>query len=484
MSPPRPALIEAVGITKSFGSSRALRGIDFRLNAGEVHALLGPNGAGKSTFIKILDGLYAPDAGSVATRARNEDGPARIRFVHQDLGLVDMLSIRDNLQLGHGGLTRRFALLDHRRERAAARTSLQRVGLDVDADTTLGELSLGEKSLVAVARLLDNDADVLVLDEVTAALTRAESDWLLGEAKSFADAGGAVLTVTHRLREVVEHCTSVTVIRDGSVAYTGAAPSLSELHEHTSGTAWRPPSTMTKRAPRRADERPLLIADSARTSRAGAVDLTVERGEVIALVGPLSSKLYHVGHLLAGKDKLTSGVLEVSARAGAGAGKLGFLPEDRAHARLAGLEVSVNLTIAAVRDGAARAGWIGRQAEAGLVDQGMRMLGVQPDDPHLKIEALSGGNQQKAFIARASLMNPDVVVLCEPTHGVDVQTRAVVHSFIRECADDGMGVVIVTLDIDDALAVSDRVGVVRDGGVSNLVPIGDVSAEWLLAEAS
>jgi ABC-type sugar transport system ATPase subunit len=240
---------------------------------------------------------------------------------------------------------------------------------------------------------------------------------------------------------------------------------------------------MTRRASR-VTEGPLLIADAARTSRAGPVALTVERGEVVALVGPLSSRLYQVGHLLAGKDKLTSGLLKVHARAQGRVGKLGFLPEDRAHARLAGLEVSVNLTIAAVKDGAARAGWIGRQAEDALVDQGMRMLDVQPDDPGLKIEALSGGNQQKVFIARASLANPDVIVLCEPTHGVDVQTRAVVHSFIRECADDGKGVVIVTVDIDDALAVSDRVGIVRDGGVSNLVPIGDVSAEWLLAEAS
>jgi ribose transport system ATP-binding protein len=470
-------LLAVRGLRKSFGPSQVLKGVDLEVRAGEVHALLGPNGAGKSTLIKILAGIHPADGGSVEVR-RVDGTPGRLGVIHQDLGLVDALTVRENLALGRKGVRRAGVLIDHGRERARARRELAAVSLDVDPDTTLSELSLGEKSLVAVARMLAEDADVIVLDETTAALTQGESAWLLTRMQEIAGRGAAVVLVSHRLHEVVEHCAATTLLRDGEVAHSGPTPDIDALHGlFVGGAGW---ARDTVPAPSQGPVR--LALRGVEADGVGPLDLEVRAGEVLGLVGPLSSRLYRVGHVLAGHLAVDAGERRVTPREGGRRERTAFLPEDR---KLQGilplLEVGTNMTISSLPS-VSRASWLSRGGERGAIERAMKLLDVQPPDSSLRIDALSGGNQQKALLGRAMLCDPDVYVLCEPTRGVDVGTRHAIYRFIADRRAAGAAVVVITIDPDDAFAVCDSIALVRDGRVAPPRSCSQITTVDLLGE--
>jgi ribose transport system ATP-binding protein len=328
---------------------------------------------------------------------------------------------------------------------------------------------------VATARLFNQSIDVMVLDETSAALTRRESDWLYKEARTFADSGGAVLVVSHRLKEITEHCDEATVMRDGAVVYSGPTPALSELHDlMAAGTADQEdaPCTVAK------DAVPSVRLHAAVTDFVGPFDLEVRPGEVIALVGPLSSNLYQVGHAIAGRTPLTSGTREI-----AGTGEVAFVPENcQAQALLPGMSVRENMTISRVKR-LTRFGRIIRSTEDEELRLQMVSLDIQPSDPEILANLLSGGNQQKVVMGRAALTNPRCYVLCEPTRGVDIKTRHVIYRFIRKVSAEGAAVVVVTIDVDDAFAVAHRIGLVRAGGrIDVLQARAELSVEHILEE--
>jgi ribose transport system ATP-binding protein len=426
-----------------------------------MHALLGPNGAGKSTVIKILSGLE--HAGSGAIVVDGEPLASRrgaIGTIHQDLGLVDGLSVRENLLLMHPE-TLGAGIIALRRERRRAAEALGEVGLDLDPETPLRDLGLGQKSLVAVARLLMNETQILILDEITAALTHVESRFVLSRVRDLAHRGASVIVVTHRLREVTEFCDWVTFLQDGRVTHSGSTPSASDLHElftrrREGSEAQVPPGP----------EGPVL-ADlrGAIGDRVGPVDLTLHAGEIVGLVGTLASNLYAIGHMLAGRAAIYGGERVVRGPEDP-AGTVALVPEDRrAQGLLRSLEVSVNASVTALPK-MSRLGWVQRGRERDAVASAIAALDVRPQDTSTKIESLSGGNQQKILIGRAAMSRPDVYVLCEPTRGVDLATRHAIYDFIRSVARGGAAVLIITIDPEDALAVSHRIGVVVNGSIS------------------
>jgi ribose transport system ATP-binding protein len=476
-----PPLVEARGLSKSFGGALVLRGVDVKVRRGTLHGLIGPNGAGKSTFLKILDGVLPADAGSVVIRGRA--GPVgTVGVVHQDLGLADALTIRENLCLGVHARRRSRLLIDHSRERAATIDQLAEVGLTVDPDTPVGELPLGAKALVAVAQLFSGDHDVLVLDEVTAALPRRDSSWLLGAVREFTRRGGAAIVVSHRLQEIATHCDDITLLKDGEVAYCGATPALDEIHRRFIGGdrfARREPSTSAE------PTSPVLELRSAAAPGVGPVDLDVHAGEVVALVGALSSNVYAIAHLAAGRLAAVSGSRRLHAwRRQAGPQAVGFLAEDRRELGVfPDLEVSANVAIGSLAT-LARGGVVDRRREAVAVDHSTADLGVTPRDPSMLMSQLSGGNQQRALLARASLVDHALYVLCEPTHGVDVTTRVAIYRFIERVRDAGAAVVVATIDADDAMAVADRIGLVEDGRLIEIARRDALSAEVILERVS
>ncbi|MEV8150988.1 sugar ABC transporter ATP-binding protein [Arthrobacter sp. NPDC080073] len=471
----QPAL-EVQGIVKSFGANRALEGVSFRVEHGKIHALLGANGAGKSTLIKILSGIHAPDHGTVVIGPEADARPGKLSVVHQDLGLVDALSIRENLALGRPGQRMAGFLLDHAAERRETVVQLLRVDLDLDPERSVGTLTLGEKTLVAIAKTFADEASVILLDEVTAALTRAESDWLLREVRQYVDRGGAAVLVSHRLHEVVEHCDRVTLLKQGRVAFDGTTPSLGELHDLlvSQGSEYhrvaRPPG------------RPTIQLSAAVGAGVGPINLEVHAGEVVALVGPLSSGLYRIGHLIAGREKLESGTI-ATANADGKRGTVAFVPEDRrSQAVLSGLDVRSNTTVGGLVS-VSRLGVVNNRRERDAASDAITRLKVHPLDQRYPILGLSGGNQQKVVMARARLRAPDVFVMCEPTRGVDVATRVALYEFIDEVSAEGAAVIVLTIDADDALAVADRVALVRDGRIASILARDELSAERLLEEA-
>jgi ribose transport system ATP-binding protein len=466
-------LLEVQDLHKSFGRNHALRGVDLAVRAGELHALLGANGAGKSTLIKILDGLERPDSGVIEVEGQPlRTAGHRIGVIHQNLGLIDTLTVQENLLLSHPR-TRGPGLLKARAERTAARAALDRIELDLDLDAPLSDLGLGQKSLVAVARLLDAEARILILDEVTAALTRKESDFVLEQLKKVAGAGAGVLVVTHRLHEVAHHCDWVTLLDEGLVGYSAATPTLEEIQRLFVGRA-----SEAAPAARRAGHSapPLVSLDRCSTRLAGPVDLEVRGGEVVGLIGTLSSNLYEIGHMITGSGAVIGGHCRVGKRDGApGSGRVSFVPEERRAQGLVSLhDVRSNICIGSLPM-LSRSGWVNTRREAAAGERMVGELNVQPAETSLPIEALSGGNQQKVLMARAALRDSDVYVLCEPTLGVDLTTRRAIYEFIRKVRDAGAAVVIITIDPEDALAVSDRIGVVEAGRITSMRPAHDMT---------
>jgi ribose transport system ATP-binding protein len=466
-------LIEMHGVRKSFSGVEVLKGVDLVVRPGSVHALLGHNGAGKSTLIKILSGLYERDKGTISQRSRTGRSTCDVRFIHQDLGLIDDLTVAENLYITGRGKR----ILRPGTERRDAKALLDTVNMNVDPGTRVGDLTLGQKTLLAVARLLASPADVIVLDEVTAALTRSESSWLFAEMRKFTETGGAVILVSHRLYEIVENSDFVTVLQDGAVQFDGPTPDLGDLHKLLTDSNYE----RTADAVALGSGVVVLRATELRSEGVGPLNVELHAGEVLSLVGSLSSNLYAVAHTLAGIVKKEKGTLEVPG----GHDSVAFLPEDRVtQGIMADRSVRENMAIASLHK-RSTLGIVRGRDERSATESFATELDVKPvGAAMLDIGKLSGGNQQKALLGRAALANPAVYVLCEPTRGVDIGTRHAIYRFIDRSRSEGSAVVVITIDVDDALAVGDRVGLIVDGSIDSIEPRNRVTHEEILEKVS
>ncbi len=479
-------IVEARGVEMTFGQTRALRGVDLTLRSGEVHGLVGPNGSGKSTLIKVLAGVNVTKRGSVLVDGKPlvAGGDPALGFIHQNLGLVNELSIRDNIRLTLGSTKNFGFLIDHRTERDTTKRALSRVALDIDPDRTIAELTLGERTLVAAARLMELGARVLVVDEATAALSKKDSDLFYGHLAEAAAAGAAIVIVSHRLAEIVEQCDVVTCLRDGEVTYSGPTPSVVELHHLIAGReAGETPEPIESDI-----GRTILEAKSAGHSpsvgqKVSSVDLKLTAGEAVGIIGPLSSGLYEVARLLSGQLDATEGEVVIHDRENGDEGVVALLPEDRHDQGLfSEHEVDTNMTFGALKSFTGMAGFLKRRVAAGAVREKIDALELKPPDPKAIVHTLSGGNQQKVLVGRVALLEPDVYVLCEPSRGVDVGAREAIHAFIRSERRRGAAVVVVTTDADEALATCDRIAAIENGVMGEVKDRSEISLNEVLQE--
>jgi ribose transport system ATP-binding protein len=451
----RAPLLSLENVTKSFDATQALRGVSLTIGAGEFVGLVGPNGAGKSTLIKILDGVYAPDGGTITA--------GRIGVVHQDLGLIESLTVTENLRLGQPPLCSVPPLLSASRERDFCREALRAVGLREDlAHRSVERLSLGERTLVAIARTLARGAELIVVDEATSTLPPRESGWLIDTLKARKLAGAAVLMVSHKLAEILGCADRCVVLVDGQV--TADEPiervdlaTLTRLMSRGSHQEAGP-----ERVRRVPAGPPLLSLAGASTALAGPFTLDVHAGEIVGVTGLVGSGLYELALLASGRARPAIG----SVRTAPGV-RVGLLPPDRsAQANFPAESVAWNLTIGGLRRWRTRAGTLNHSAELGAARALAGELDVSPPNVSARMAALSGGNQQKVLIGRMLLAQSSAqagcVVLCEPTRGVDVGARADIYRLIRQLAARGIGVLIVSSDTEDLLTLADRVGVVEN----------------------
>ena len=472
-------LLRLEDVSKAYPGVQALAGVDFEVDAGEVHALLGENGAGKSTLMKVIAGSATPDTGRVTLGGDEvvlgspEEARARgIGIVYQELSLVPTLSIAENVYLGRWQGPR--GVVDWSKLRKAARARLQRIGFDVDPDRTVRELGMAERQLVEIAKALSSEVRVLLLDEPTSALSDPEAHRLFGIISDLTRSGVAVVYVSHRLGEVLEIADRVTVLRDGEKIDTVAAQDVDEAklarmmvgHE-LAGELAEP------RTERRKEDRPVVLRAEglARLPRLKPVDLELRAGEIVGVFGLVGAGRTRLARTLFGLEPATDGTIEIDGRprairspVTAIAAGVGYLGEDRTMGVVPTLSVSANITLAS----------LGRVAVGPVLNFGRERdvakryadeLAIRTNVERL-VSTLSGGNQQKAVLARWLCSNARILILDDPTRGIDVGAKEEVFRLVRRLADDGVAVLYLTSEIREARSLADRVFVMAGGRIA------------------
>jgi ribose transport system ATP-binding protein len=492
-------LLQMRGIVKQFPGVRALDGIDLEVRAAQVHCLLGQNGAGKSTLIKVLSGAHQPDEGEVlwqGTPVTLSNPIAALKLgiatIYQELDLVEGLSVADNIYLGHENATGGFV---HRRDQVeSTRQLLTRLGhSEISPNREVGRLSAAARQVVSMARALAQDARLVIMDEPSAVLAHDEVENLFRLVGQLTQDGVAVVYISHRLEEIRRIGDVVTVLKDGRTVATGlparTTPTRDVVRLMTGRTVEYvfPPRRPHGSQPDQADE-VLRVEGLSLEGAFREVDLTVHAGEIVGIAGLVGSGRSEILETIYGARRRTAGRVvvarrELRPRAGTSAAVragLALAPEERkAQALLLDQSVTRNVSLATLTR-FARVGWLDRRRESADAAEITRSLDVRPADPSRAVRTLSGGNQQKVVVARWLLGSTKVLLLDEPTRGVDVGARSELYTVIRRLADSGVGVLLVSSEVPEVLGLADRVLVLREGRVVHQAPAEELEESTVL----
>ena len=473
-----PAAVSICSLRKVFGGTAALGGADLTVQPGEIHGLLGENGAGKSTLIKILAGVYAADRGEISVAGKllppghspQTAAAYGLAFIHQDLGLVAELSVAENVALAVGYPVRR-GMIRWKQVREQAARALRALDSPIDPSTRVAELSIAERSVVAIARCLAHDARLVVLDEPTASLAAGEVRTLFAILERLAEQSVGVVFVSHRMDEVRGLCRRATILRDGVTVATVDLESTTDAElirlivgrELEVGVSARPP---------RKDRAIALRAHEAVSHNVGPNSFDVGAGEVVALTGISGAGHAHIGDCLFGLRPLDSGQLstagdETPARSPREAVQRGiaYVPADRVSMGVAmRLSLRENLTLLPAM-AETRTHWILPAVDRLNARRSLEQFDVRPPDPEKELSTLSGGNAQKVLLAKWIGLEPQILILNEPTTGVDVGAREEIYRLVRRSAERGTTVLVATSDFEEAVRLCDRVLVFRKGRV-------------------
>ncbi|GGL08450.1 sugar ABC transporter ATP-binding protein [Deinococcus radiotolerans] len=489
-------LLHMTGIHKAFGGVSALRGAHLHVRRGAVHALIGQNGAGKSTLLKVLTGAYRRDSGTVqfAGRAVDFTSPkqsqlAGIATIYQEVNLVRLQTVAENVLLGHE--PRRFGLIDWKAMNAQAREQLARIGVDIDVTRPLAEYSLAVQQMVAIARALALNAQLVVMDEPTSSLDEREVDTLFQVVAQLSASGVSAILVSHRLDELYRACSDITVLRDGQTVYEGPL-NLTKMQLVSSmlGRNLQDVTTQGQTGFTRHQHEDAVLLDAQalrRAPRLQDVGVQVRRKEVVGLAGLLGSGRTETVRALFGAEPALSGTVRFKdqpaqwrAPGDAIAAGVAFCGEDRKHdGIIPDWSVRENLTLALLPR-LTRAGVVDRAAQQRVVETFARRLNVRCASLDQPIRELSGGNQQKVLLARWLCLKPDLLILDEPTRGIDVGAKAEIQGLISELAEDGLSVLMISSDLEELIEGCHRVTVLRDGRAVATLNEDDLSEERLL----
>ncbi len=492
----RDVMLRLVNVSKAYEGVQALRDVSFELCAGEVHAIVGENGAGKSTLIKIITGAVTPDSGFVELNgvALKANSPATARAlgiaaIYQQPALFPDLTIVENIALGLEN-AKPWARVNWKERRARAIELLKQTAANIDPDRQVGSLTMPEQQLVEIARALGANARVLIMDEPTASLAEAEVQNLYGVIRNLRDSGVGIIYISHRLEELSVVADRVTVLRDGEAIQTRPMRELS-VRELISLMVGRELSAVfPKRAVQQGDVVLELRGVSCQTNGVRSVDLAVRAGEIVGLAGLVGAGRTELARTIFGLDPADAGEIwvrwnRVLLKSPFDAIKAGiaYLPEDRRrHGVVLDMPVSANLTLASL-DKFSSAWAFDAGKERVTAANAVRRLGIKTPAVFSPVSSLSGGNQQKVALGRWLEIKPSVLILDEPTQGIDVGAKAEIHSLMCELAEQGVAIVMISSELPEILGMSDRIVVLRQGAIAGELMSDEATQEAIMALA-
>lgn len=496
-------VIESRGVTKRYGPTVVLNEVTFRVRRGAVNVLIGENGAGKSTLMRLLAGEEQPTSGGIwkdgrrlEMRSPRDAAAAGIAIVHQELAVMENLDIAENIFAGRE-LVRSAVLVDHKEERIQGAAALNELGKRLDMRGKAGDLSLGNRQVVEVARSLKHDARVLILDEPTSALSATEAASLFRVIEDLKQRGVAIIYISHRLHELLHLGDYFTVLRDGCVVGEGVRGGVDRrwIVERMSGRETSE-AEVDKNSIDTATGQTMLevsgvAAAIAVQSVPGGLDLKVRAGEIVGIYGLLGAGRTEFLEAVAGLRRIDSGEIRVGGQtvrvrsvADALAAGITLVPEDRQKDGLVPeMSIRENISLSSLEQ-FVRGGWISRRAEAARVREIAGQMRIAAHDLDLPVTTLSGGNQQKVVLARCLMRKPKVLLLDEPTRGVDVGAKAEIYRTLRSLAAGGLTVLFATSEIEEAQVLADRILVMTHGRFVAEFAVADATDEALFAAAS
>lgn len=488
--------IEMRGIDKSFGSNQVLKQAGFTLESGEVHALMGENGAGKSTLMKILTGVYTKDAGTVLVDGKEvnyknpqEAEKAGIVFIYQELNVMFDLTVEENLFMGkeiHG----KFGICDKKAMQKKAQEALNILGVNISPKTVMAELSVGQQQMVEICKALMADAKVIIMDEPTAALTQSETVALLKVIESLRKKGVSMVYISHRMEEIFELCDRITVLRDGSYIGVKNIPetNMNEIVKMMIGReiGERYPSRNVK-----IGKEVLKVKELTRKGTFHDVNFSVRAGEVLGVSGLMGAGRTEIMQAIFGNLSYESGTIEIDGKEvkisnprQAMEHGIGFITEDRKTEGLM-LDKSIreNISLCNLRR-ISKSSVISREAEKNMVAEAIKDLHIKCFGSYHECNNLSGGNQQKVVLAKWILTNPKILILDEPTRGVDIGAKKEIYSIINKLAAQGVAIIMVSSELPEVLGMSDNIMVVREGEVRGIISYEEANQERVMTLAT
>ena len=489
-------ILEMRNISKSFGGVHALHDVSLKCTPGTVHALVGENGAGKSTLIKILSGALSADSGEIffkgelhrsfSTREALNRG---ISVIYQELALVSQMTVAENIFLGREPRNT-FGLIDHSRIRSEAEVLLSQLGLKIDLDTEVGDLSVAFQQMVEIGKALSKNADLIVMDEPSAILAGHELEQLFNTIQSLVNRGVSIIYISHRLEEVFRIADVVTVLKDGQLVETKSVHELTRA-ELVKMMVGRTLEEVFPVSNNQSGKRVLIAENISTDTVLEQVSLDLRQGEIVGLAGMVGSGRTELARALFGADPLTSGSIKINGENAylknpfeAIKKKISLVPEDRKEQGLfTELPIRNNITMPILRK-ISQWGFLSRSKEQEIVDQSRNQLSIAMASGSQEVQYLSGGNQQKVVLAKWLQTRPEIIIMDEPTRGVDVGAKFEIYQLMRHLNQEGIGILMISSELTEILGLSDRILVMREGRiVAELVP-SETSEEQIIEYAT
>ncbi|MED2941938.1 sugar ABC transporter ATP-binding protein [Bacillus swezeyi] len=488
--------IEMKGIYKAFGQNQVLSGVSFELQEGEIHALMGENGAGKSTLMNLLTGLHKLDSGTIKVdgmetyftdpKQAEQNG---IAFIHQELNIWPEMTVLENLFIGRE-LSSKLGFLNSKKMKALAKEQLDKLGVSISLEKEAGLCSVGQQQMIEIAKALMTNAKVIIMDEPTAALTEREIKKLFEVIASLKKNGVSVVYISHRMEEIFTICDRITVMRDGKTVDTKEIPDT-DFNEVVKKMVGR---ELTERYPERNPNPGEVVLEVKHASKKGVfqnISFSVRAGEIVGISGLMGSGRTEMMRAIFGLDPLDSGDILINGKKtaikkpGDAVQKgLGFITENRKDEGLV-LDASIRDNIALPNLASfSPKGWIDRKSEQEFVDLMIKRLTIKADSREIHVRNLSGGNQQKVVIAKWIGIGPKVLILDEPTRGVDVGAKREIYQLMNELTDRGVAILMVSSELPEILGMSDRVLVVHEGTLSGELSRKDATQERIMTLAT